>query len=122
MQGAIQKRTDIFRAVQSWFRDCDFVLSPVASRGALAADHGVLDPIEIDGEQVGDMRREWTPYLSLFDLSGHPAISLPAGVDANQVPIGVQLVGCWHADAALLHAAGLYEGISPWADRMPSSA
>ena len=122
LQGAIQKRTDIFRAVQAWFRDCDFVLSPVASRGALAADHGVLDPIEIDGETVGDMRREWTPYLSLFDLSGHPAISLPAGVDANRVPIGVQLVARWHADAALLHAASLYESAAPWAERMPLSA
>lgn len=122
LQAAIQKRTDIFRAVQAWFRDCDFVLSPVASRGALAALHGVLDPIEIDGENVGDMRREWTPYLSLFDLSGHPAISLPAGVDANQVPIGVQLVARWHADAALLHAASIYESAAPWAEREPAPA
>ena len=119
LQGAIHKRTDIFRAVQAWFRDCDFVLSPVASRGALAAEHGVLDPIEIDGESVGDMRREWTPYLSLFDLSGHPAIALPAGLDANGVPTGVQLAGRWHADAALLHAASLYENAAPWAQRLP---
>ena len=120
LQRAIQKRTDIFRAVQAWLRDCDFIASPVASRGALAADHGVLDPIEIDGEVVGDMRREWTPYLSLFDLSGHPAIALPAGQDGNGVPIGVQLVGRWHCDADLLVAAACYERAAPWAGQTPA--
>lgn len=117
LQRAIQKRTDIFRAVQAWFGKVDFVLSPVASRGALAAGHGVLDPIEIDGATVGDMRREWTPYLSLFDLSGHPAIALPAGLDGNGVPLGVQLAGRWHDDAGLLAAAAAVERAMPWSDR-----
>jgi aspartyl-tRNA(Asn)/glutamyl-tRNA(Gln) amidotransferase subunit A len=118
LQRAIQKRTDIFRAVQGWFGEVDFVLSPVASRGALAADHGVLDPIAVDGESVGDMRGEWTPYLSLFDLSGHPAIALPAGADGNGVPLGVQLVGRWHDDAGLLAAAAEYERAAPWVGRV----
>ena len=119
LQRAIQKRTDIFRAVQGWFRNLDFVLSPVASRGALAADHGVLEPVEVGGEVVGDMRREWTPYLSLFDLSGHPAIALPAGMDGNGVPFGIQLAGRWHADAVLLAAAADYERAAPWRGRVP---
>ena len=120
LQRAIQKRTDFFRAVQGWFHNVDFVLSPVASRGALAADHGVLDPIEVGGEVAGDMRREWTPYLSLFDLSGHPAIALPAGMDGNGVPMGIQLAGRWHADAVLLAAASSYEQAAPWCGREPS--
>ena len=58
LQRALLKRSDILRAVQAWCRDCDFVVSPLASGGALAAEHGVLDPIEIVGERVGDMRRQ----------------------------------------------------------------
>jgi len=82
----------------------------------------VLDPIEIDGESVGDMRRERTLYLSLFDLSGHPAVSLPAGQDGNGVPIGVQLVGRRHGDADLLAAAPCYERAAPWAGKTPAVA
>ena len=33
----------------------------------------------MDGKEAGDLRTEWTPYLSLFDLTGHPAIAMPAG-------------------------------------------
>ena len=118
LQRAIQKRSELFRAVQVWFRAVDFVLSPVMSRPPLDARHAPLDPIRIDGESVGDMRREWTPYLSLFDLTGHPAISLPAGTHEG-VPLGVQLVGRWHDDAGLLAVAAGYEAARPWAGARP---
>ncbi len=49
--------------------------------------HKPLDPISVDGDVVGDMRREWTPYLNLFDLSGHPAISVPAGLSDSGIPL-----------------------------------
>ena len=119
LQRAIQKRTELFRAVQVWFREMDLVLSPVMSRPPLDANHGVLEPITIAGETVGDMRREWTPYLSLFDLTGHPAVSLPAGHGKDGVPLGVQLVGRWHEDAGLLAAAAAYEAAVPWAGAVP---
>ncbi|WP_162913184.1 amidase [Rhodospirillaceae bacterium SYSU D60014] len=120
LQRALYKRTELFRKTQSWFDSHDFVLTPVASAPPLRADHPVLDPIEIEGEVVGDMRREWTPYLNAFDLSGHPAVSLPAGFTEDGLPLGVQLAGRWYADAALLRAAALYEAACPWGRQRPS--
>jgi aspartyl-tRNA(Asn)/glutamyl-tRNA(Gln) amidotransferase subunit A len=114
LQGALNKRTTLFRHVQKLFDGVDFILTPVMSREPLDADHKPLDPIVIDGEAVGDMRREWTPYLNLFDLTGHPAISVPAGLSDNGVPLAFQLVAPWYEEAKLLAAVAFYERRHPW--------
>jgi len=52
------------------------------------------------------------PYVSntvLFNVTGHPAISVPAGVDAHGIPIGVQLVARRGRDDLLLALAGQLE-------------
>ncbi|MFJ8164259.1 amidase family protein [Streptomyces sp. NPDC096136] len=41
-----------------------------------------------------------------FNLSGHPAITLPAGHTPNGEPVGLQLIARHHADALLLETAG----------------
>lgn len=114
LQGALVKRTDFFRRIQRLFGEADLILTPVASRAPLPAGHGPLQPIEIDGEVVGDMRREWTPYLSLFDLTGHPALSVPAGIARDGAPLGVQLVAPWYREDILLQAAAAFEASHPW--------
>jgi aspartyl-tRNA(Asn)/glutamyl-tRNA(Gln) amidotransferase subunit A len=114
LQGALNRRTAIFRHVQKLFESVDFLLTPVMSREPLDALHKPLDPISIDGEVVGDMRREWTPYLNLFDLSGHPAISVPAGLSDSGVPLAFQLVAPWYEEEKLLAAVAFYEQQHPW--------
>ncbi len=114
LQRALYRRTEIFRRTQALFSSTDFILTPVGSRGPIAAEHPVLAPIQVDGVEVGDMRREWTPYLSWFDLTGHPAISLPCGTDRAGAPLGVQLVAPWYAEAALLQLAQAYQVARPW--------
>lgn len=113
LQAALVRRTAFFRQIQKLFGEADFLLTPAASRSALAADHPPLQPIEIDGEVVGDMRREWTPYLSLFDLTGHPALSIPAGFAADGSPLGMQLVARWYEEDALLATAACFERRHP---------
>ncbi len=48
------------------------------------------------------------------NLTGHPAISLPAGISANGVPFGLQLTGPRFADDVLLGIAGRWEAVRPW--------
>ena len=67
------------------------------------------DSIALDGET--DSVRALTLRLTqLFDLTGHPAISLPCG-SIEGVPIGVQLVGHRHATNDLLALATQVEAI-----------
>lgn len=108
------RRTDLFRAVQRLFgTESDFILTPCVSTAPVAAEFDLAQPLVIDGEEVGDLRSEWTPYLSLFDLTGHPALAMPAGLAANGGPLGVQLVGRWDGEADLLAAAALFEQRMP---------
>ncbi|MDX1613231.1 MAG: amidase family protein [Candidatus Promineifilaceae bacterium] len=54
-------------------------------------------------------------YCSVFNLSDHPAVSLPVGQSATGLPIGVQLVGQRWADMALLDVAEQIETVvGPW--------
>ncbi len=119
---ATYKRTQFFRLVQSWFQEADFIVTPTMSRPPLAADHPVLAPIDINGESAGDMRASWTPYLNLFDLTGHPAASVPCGLMTDSLPAGLQIVGPWYGDAAVLRLAAHVERIVGWPDWRPPHA
>jgi len=113
LQRALIKRTELFRAVQAVLQNFDLILTPCVSAPPVAAEHDLAAPLMVDGKEAGDLRTEWTPYLSLFDLTGHPAIAMPAGFAASGAPLGVQLVAPWAQDAALLAAASAYERMSP---------
>jgi len=118
---ATYKRTQHFRTVQGWFADYDLVLTPTCSRPPLSVEARALDPIAINGIDAGDMRQSWVSYLNLFDLTGHPAISIPCGFTKNGLPVGLQIVGRWHQDGTVLRAAAAFEARCPWAHRIPSS-
>ena len=119
---ATYKRTQHYRAVQDWFEQYDLVLTPTCSRPPLAAGAQALDPITINGEDAGDMRQSWVPYLNLFDLTGHPAVSIPCGFTRDGLPVGLQIVGRWHDEAGVLKLAAAFEAVRPWVDRVPPIA
>jgi aspartyl-tRNA(Asn)/glutamyl-tRNA(Gln) amidotransferase subunit A len=116
---AIYKRTEYFRAVQRWFAKYDLVFTPTASRPPLSADHKALEPITINGADAGDMRQSWVSYLHLFNLTGHPAVSIPCGFTNAGLPVGLQIVGRWYADAEILQAASAYQRVTDWHCRTP---
>jgi aspartyl-tRNA(Asn)/glutamyl-tRNA(Gln) amidotransferase subunit A len=118
---AAYRRTAHFRTVQGWFSKYDFVLTPTCSRLPLPVEHRALDPIQVNGEDVGDMRQSWIPYLNLFNLTGHPAVSIPCGFSIGGLPIGLQIVGRWYGDADVLCAAAAYEHVTQWHKRAPQA-
>jgi aspartyl-tRNA(Asn)/glutamyl-tRNA(Gln) amidotransferase subunit A len=116
---ATVKRTEFFRKVQGWFERCDLVATPTMSRPPMSATHGVDQPILVNGQPAGDMRVAWAPYLNVFNLTGHPALSVPAGFTRAGLPVGLQLVARWHAEADLFAAARRIEQTRPWAAMRP---
>ncbi|NIR17495.1 MAG: hypothetical protein GWN86_27730 [Desulfobacterales bacterium] len=54
-----------------------------------------------------------------FNLSGHPAASVPAGLTESGLPAGLQIVGPRHRDDLVLQASYAYEQMRPWDDRWP---
>ena len=116
---ALGQRTVVFRRAQALFRRFDVLVSPTLSRPALAADHDPFQPITIGGEAAGSIRGAWYPYTFPFNLSGHPAVSLPCGWSADGLPIGLQIVGPWYGDRRVLALAAHLERERPCARPIP---
>ena len=114
-------RTRLFRAVQSLFTRYDVLMMPTLSRTALPADFDAAhDEVEIDGERCGITRQGWSSYVYPFNLTGHPALTLPSGFAADGLPTAVQVVGRWGADLDLLRLGALLEDSRPWAAKRPN--
>ncbi|MFO1080615.1 MAG: amidase [Reyranellaceae bacterium] len=118
-QRAMFQRTDLFRRVQGWFETADFLVTPTLSRTALPIEQDLFEPIEIDGVDAGELRRNWFPYTMPFNITGHPALSLGCGFDSEGLPIGLQIVGRFRDEPAVLRAAALYEASEDWLARWP---
>lgn len=108
-QRAMFDRTRLFRHVQGLLQENDFLAVPTLSRTAVAIDQDLFGTLDIDGQNYPEVRANWFPWTMPFNLTGHPAITLPCGFDADGLPIGVQLVGRFRGEADLLHAASLLE-------------
>jgi len=89
------------------------------SRTALPIDQDLFGMIEIDGVGHEDVRANWFPWTMPFNLTGHPAISLPCGFGADGLPIGIQLVGRFRAETDLLRLAALFEAADDLTSRWP---
>lgn len=113
LQRAQVARTQLFRGVQAKMAGVDFILTPCVSAPLVPANFDLSGPLRVDGVEAGPLRAEWTAALSLFDLTGHPAIALPVGLAQNGGPLAVQLAGGWNGDASLLAAAAAFEAALP---------
>ena len=68
---------------------------------------------------------EFTPFTAVANLTGLPAMSLPLHWSADELPVGVQVIGPPAGDALLLRLAAQVEAARPWATgglRSPSAA
>jgi len=55
----------------------------------------------------------WTPFSYPFNLTQQPACTVPCGLTAAGLPIGLQFVGPMFGDALVLRAARAYETTRP---------
>jgi aspartyl-tRNA(Asn)/glutamyl-tRNA(Gln) amidotransferase subunit A len=53
-------------------------------------------------------------FTAPFNLTGHPALSVPCGMSATGLPIGLQLTGRWYDEPLLLRVARSYEQATTW--------
>ena len=55
------------------------------------------------------------PFTYPFNLTGQPAATVPCGFTSEGLPVGLQIVGRWHAETTVLRAAACFEAAQPWA-------
>jgi len=118
-QQAMFERTALFRRVQSLLARADLLAMPTVTRTALPIEQDLFGAIEIDGQSFDNLRPHWFPWTMPFNMTGHPAISLPCGFGRDGLPIGLQLVGRFRADAELLRVGALFEASHDLLKRWP---
>lgn len=99
----------------AFFERYDLVLTPTVATPAWPIDRPY--PPEIDRRPVGP--RGHAVFTPFANHAGLPAVSVPAGWTAEGLPVGLQIIGPFAADALVMQAAATYEQIRPWADRWP---
>ncbi len=115
---ALLARSEFYTAVRMFFETYDLLLTPQMPVGAWSADPGHRQgPEAIDGRPATIFDRLCFTYP--FNLTGHPAASVPCGLTSEGLPVALQIVGRWHADAMVLRAAAGFELIQPWAQDRP---
>jgi len=105
--------------VCTFFETYDLLVTPQMPVAAWAVDAGADGgPPDASGRPMRFLDR--VPFMYPFNLSGQPAASVPCGFTAEGLPVGLQIVGRWHADALVLRAAAGFEALQPWADHRPA--
>lgn len=109
------KRSQVFDAVQNVFAQYDLLVTPTLSCGPVvnATDGNTLGPAEVNGRRM-ERQIGWC-MTHMVNYTGHPAASIPAGLDEAGLPVGMQIIGRRFADAAVLAASAAFERVRPWA-------
>jgi Asp-tRNA(Asn)/Glu-tRNA(Gln) amidotransferase A subunit family amidase len=110
-------RTEYHHRLRRFFERHDLLLTPTTATAAQPLD--ALLPAAIAGRPIGD-HLDTVVLTFAFNLSGYPAISVPAGFTADGLPVGLQIVGGWRQDALVLRAAACFETVRPWTAHRPS--
>lgn len=98
---AQKARTLLINEYDKLFKDYDALICPVAPTTAFSLGKNTSDPVKMYLEDIMTVPPS---------LAGLPAISVPAGVDKNGMPVGVQIIGPRQSDAKILAIAKSMEG------------
>ncbi len=113
MAGAFITNEQYLRARRLQRRLAEQVNAAFRQHDVLLAVNMHDTPAAIDDE--AEVRRTTARQArAVFSLTGHPAISLPAGLSPAGLPLSVQLAAPWHQDSRLIHLAQVLETESPW--------
>jgi aspartyl-tRNA(Asn)/glutamyl-tRNA(Gln) amidotransferase subunit A len=106
--GAQRRRTQMIAAVEDALRDVDVLLCASSMDPASRID---------DAKETGRTysRQARTP----FNVTGHPALAMMAGLATNGLPLSVQFVGRYFDEATVLRVAAAYERATSWHKNHP---
>ncbi|MCC7416646.1 MAG: hypothetical protein IT176_05840 [Acidobacteria bacterium] len=104
----LQRRDALTRRLEAFFADHDLLILPVATGPAIAHNPQHL-PIDVDGRPVA----YWDYFLLpiVFNATGHPALTVPLGLNAQGLPLAVQIVGPMYSERRLIAFARAIESL-----------
>jgi amidase len=115
--GAVAQLQALARGIVAFFADYDVLVTPALAERPLQ----IGECNGLGESPMEDLARSgrFTPYTSLFNVTGQPAISVPVGFGPDGLPTGVQIVGKPLGEDTLLQVAAQIEAAHPWVHQRP---
>jgi aspartyl-tRNA(Asn)/glutamyl-tRNA(Gln) amidotransferase subunit A len=92
------------------FQRCDLIMGPTSPTTAFRLGEKVNDPVQM---YLNDI------YTIPANLAGLPGLSVPCGFDEKGLPVGLQIIGNYFAEARMLGVAHQYQQATDWHARAP---
>jgi aspartyl-tRNA(Asn)/glutamyl-tRNA(Gln) amidotransferase subunit A len=92
------------------FKRCDVIMGPTSPTTAFRIGEKMGDPVQM---YLNDI------YTIPANLAGLPGLSIPCGFDAKGLPVGLQMIGNYFAEAKMLGIAHQFQQATDWHTRTP---
>ncbi|MHA2392539.1 MAG: amidase [Promethearchaeota archaeon] len=117
------RRETVFSNICRALRKVDLLITPTLACPAFEFGKSItMDTENFNTDLIIDGKittaTGWL-YTYPFNLSGHPAASIPCGWSSDGLPIGMQIVGRRFDELSILQASKAFEDIAPWQDKKP---
>ena len=106
--GAQRRRAEMIASVEDVFRDFDVLICASS-----------MDPASRIEDAAETSRTYPRQARTPFNVTGHPALAMMAGLSTNGLPLSVQFVGRYFEDATVLRVAAAFERATEWHKRHP---
>lgn len=135
---ALRTLEQIGRRIGPFFQEYDLLLTPTLASpppllGTLGPSQGERRLLRVLGafgsgrvlraagllDEMAKDAFSFIPWTPVYNVTGHPAMSVPLWWNGEGLPVGVHLVGRFGAEDVLLRLAGQLEMARPWAQRRP---
>ncbi|MFE7083282.1 amidase [Priestia megaterium] len=105
---ALKKREELKQKVTEIFNEVDIMMTPTTP---VVPSDIKAEQVNINGktESMGDCLIR---YVSLFNITGHPALSVPAGLTEDEIPIGMQFIANYYREDLLFQVGNCYEKVA----------
>ncbi len=114
---AERKRTELYHRMRQFMETYEFLICPVSQVPPFDVSQRFIQ--EINGVQM-ESYIDWMKSCYYITVTGHPAISVPAGFTDDGLPVGLQIVGRHQDDFGVLQLAFAFQQATEhWRRRPP---
>lgn len=112
---AVRRGEALGRRVNRFFDDWDLLLTPATCRPPPPV--GALDGVSFPGAALA--AQPMVAYAAIWNVTGNPAASIPAGTSSAGLPLAAQLVGPPNDEPTILRVSAQLEAALGWPERRP---
>ena len=119
VEGALASINAVSRAVGSFFERYDAILLPALRHEPLKLGYLNQNDPSLSARDWYDRIFDVVPYTAPFNMTGTPAITVPAGMH-NSMPVPIQIGARYGDESTLFKLAAFLEQAQPWSSARPA--